>query len=117
MKQIAGLSLLAMAIGLLTFVRPALSADQKNNVDLESVFKILDVNNDKVVTLKEFQSFDGLGRIKVVTNKDKDKEKDAKTRTEIFKKLDTNKDGKLTFEEFKKINDIINDYALNKKKK
>jgi Ca2+-binding EF-hand superfamily protein len=115
MKRIAALALLGAAIALVAFVRPAASADQK--VDLESVFKILDVNNDKVVTLKEFHSFDGLGRIKVVTNKDKDKEKDAKTRSEIFKKLDTNKDGKLTFEEFKKITDIIDDYALNKKKK
>jgi Ca2+-binding EF-hand superfamily protein len=117
MKCLVGLFLLAATFMLLTFVRPAASADQKNNVDLESVFKILDVNNDKVVTLKEFQSFDGLGRIKVVTNKDKDKDKDAKTRAEIFKKLDTNKDGKLTFDEFKKITDIIDDYALNKKKK
>ena len=100
MKRLVGLYLLAAAIMLLTFVRPAASADQKNNVDLESVFKILDVNNDKVVT-----------------NKDKDKDKDAKTRAEIFKKLDTNKDGKLTFEEFKKITNIIDDYALNKKKK
>ena len=115
MKRIAALALLGAAIALFAFAQPATSADQK--VDLESVFKILDVNNDKVVTLKEFQSFDGLGRLKVVTNKDKDKEKDAKTRAEIFKKLDTNKDGKLTFEEFKKITDIIDDYALNKKKK
>ena len=117
MNRIAGWVLLAAASALLLFARPAISADQKATVDLETVFKILDVNNDKVVTLKEFQSFDGLGRIKVVTNKDKDKEKDAKTRAEIFKKLDTNKDGKLTFDEFKKITDIIDAYALNKKKK
>jgi Ca2+-binding EF-hand superfamily protein len=117
MKRLVACGLLTSAIALLAFAPIAHSADKKNNVDLESVFKILDTNNDKVVTLKEFQSFDGLGRTKVVTNKDKDKSKDAKTRSEIFKKLDTNKDGKLTLEEFKKISDIIKDYALNKKKK
>jgi Ca2+-binding EF-hand superfamily protein len=115
MYRIAGLCLLLSAILTLVFNSPARPADK--NVDLEAIFKILDANNDKVVTLKEFQSFDGIGRTKVVTNKDSDKDKDAKTRAEIFKKLDTNKDGKLSLEEFKKINDIIDDYALNKKKK
>ncbi|HEV3143073.1 MAG TPA: EF-hand domain-containing protein [Gemmataceae bacterium] len=116
MKRFAGFAVLLAGAALLACAGSALADDKKNNVDLESVFKILDVNNDKVVTLKEFQAFDGIGRIKVVTNKEKDKEKDAKTRAEIFKRLDTKKNGKLTFEEFKKITDFIDEYALNKKK-
>jgi len=115
MRQFVGLSLLLAATMLFVLAPRVLPADQK--VDLETLFKTLDLNSDGFVTLKEFQTFDGMGRIKVVTNKDKDKEKDAKIRAEIFKKLDTNKDGKLSLEEFKKISDIIDEYALNKKKK